>query len=65
MSEIPLKPIKRIIKGAGANRVSKDAVKELREEVEDFTESRAEESIGLCDHAERETVQAKDVKASK
>lgn len=65
MSEVPLKPIKRIIKDAGADRVAKDAVKELRDEVEEFAEERASEALGMADHAERKTVKAKDVEASR
>ncbi len=65
MAELPLAPVKRIIKQAGAHRVSEDAVEELRDEVEDFAEERARDANDLAGHAGRKTVQADDVKASR
>lgn len=65
MTEIPLKPVKRIIKGVGADRVSKDAAKSLREEIEDYAEERASDALDLAEHAGRMTVQASDVKKSR
>lgn len=64
MAELPLAPVKRIIKQAGAHRVSEGAVKELRDELEDYAEDRARDAKEFASHAGRKTVQADDVKAS-
>ena len=64
MAELPLAPVKRIIKQAGAHRVSEGAVEELRDELEDHAEDRAREAKEFAEHAGRKTVQADDVKAS-
>jgi len=64
MSELPLKPFKRVLKKTQAERVSAEAVEELRDEAEEFAEQRAEESAKLMAHAGRKTVQATDVKNS-
>ena len=64
MAELPLAPVKRIIKQAGASRVSEDAVEELRDELEAHAEDRAREAKQYAEHAGRKTVQAADVKTS-
>lgn len=64
MTELPLAPFKRIVKSAGADRVSEDAMAELRDEVEQYAKDRARESNMLADHAGRVTVQAEDVRNS-
>ncbi len=64
MAELPLAPVKRIIKQAGAHRVSEDAVRELRDELEDHAEDRARQAKQYAKHAGRKTVQAEDVRAS-
>jgi histone H3/H4 len=64
MAELPLAPVKRIIKQAGAERVSEDAVEELRDELEDHASERARDSKQMAEHAGRKTVQEDDVKAS-
>ena len=64
MAELPLAPVKRIIKQAGAARVSEDAVEELRDELESHAEDRAREAKQYAEHAGRKTVQADDVRTS-
>lgn len=64
MAELPLAPVKRIIKQSGAPRVAHEAVEELRDELERYAEERAREAKQYAEHAGRKTVQADDVKAS-
>lgn len=65
MAELPLAPVKRIIKQAGASRVAEGAVEELRDELEEHAQDRAREAKQYAEHADRKTVQADDIKASK
>lgn len=62
MAEIPLAPFERIFKKTGAERTSEDALKAVREAVEDYAEALAEASIALAKHAGRKTVKGEDVK---
>jgi len=62
MAEIPLAPFERIFKNAGAERTGEDALKAIREAVEDYAEALAETSTALAKHAGRKTVKAEDVK---
>jgi len=64
MAELPLAPVKRIIKQSGAHRCSEDAVQELRDELERHAEERARDAKKYAEHAGRKTVQASDIRAS-
>ncbi|RAP52332.1 MAG: histone [Methanosphaera sp. SHI613] len=61
MTEIPKAPITRIVKNAGAERISKDAEEKFVEAVEAYTTKLAEAAIDLAKHADRKTVQPDDV----
>lgn len=65
MSILPLAPIERILKKAGAGRVSKEACEEFANVVEEVAFELAAETAALAGHAGRKTVLAKDVKLAK
>jgi len=62
MSELPLASIERIMRNAGAERVSLDSVVTLAEILEDYGTKLSKEAIELAKHAKRKTVKKEDVK---
>ena len=65
MGDLPLAPIERILKKAGANRVSKESCVEFASVLEEVAFEIAAETAALAKHAGRKTVLAKDVKLAK
>ena len=64
MSEIPKAPVTRIVKNAGAERISKEAEEKFVEATEAYVTKLALASIDLASHADRKTIQVDDVELS-
>ncbi|MBU2564926.1 MAG: histone family protein [Candidatus Thermoplasmatota archaeon] len=60
--ELSLAPVGRIIKSAGAERISSDAKKYLANMLEEYAKKVSAEAVKLCEYANRETVSAEDIK---
>lgn len=60
-SELSSAPIHRIIKKAGAPRVSEDATEELKRILEEVGLALAKEALGLAQYAGRRTVKREDI----
>lgn len=60
--EIPQATADRLIRKAGAKRVSEDAAKALAEVLEEYALSVASEAVRLAAHAGRRTVRDEDIR---
>jgi len=61
MSELPIAPVTRLIRNAGAERVSEDASQELIRVLEEEAEKNAGKAVNLAKHAKRKTVTREDI----
>jgi len=60
--DMSIAPMHRIIKRAGADRVSEDASLALRDALEDIGVRISREALDFTRHAGRKTVKAEDIK---
>ena len=61
-SELGLSPMYRILKKAGAERVSDESVDELRRIIEEIAMEISKGAVDMTKHAGRKTVKSEDVK---
>ena len=62
MAEIPKAPIARIMKDAGAERISEDAKEVLAEYLEEVARDVAKQAIAAAKIANRKTIKGEDIK---
>ena len=65
MSELPIAPIERLLRNAGAPRVSPDGAEALRDLMEKFANEIAVKAVKLSKHARRRTIRAEDIAMAK
>lgn len=58
---LPDAPVDRIIRKAGAKRVSEGAVEELRDAIQELGEEVAQDAVEMAQHANRNTVKKEDI----
>lgn len=62
MAELSRLAVERLIRKAGAGRVSMKAVDALREAMEDYAVSISRKAVELAEHSGRKTVTDQDIK---
>lgn len=61
MVEIPLAAVERIMRKAGAERISQNAIVTLAETLEEIGTKISREALELAKHAKRKTVKEEDI----
>ncbi len=64
MTELPLAPVDRLIRKAGAERVSEEAVVKMVEILEDYALQVAKKAVEIARHSKRKTIKAEDIKVA-
>ena len=62
MAQLPIAPVTRLVRNAGAERVSEDASEALLKVLEDYGEKVARKAVSLAKHAGRKTVKSEDIR---
>lgn len=62
MAGIPVSPIDRLMRKAGADRVSEEASKKMVELLEEYADEVARSAAEVARHTGRKTVKAEDIK---
>ncbi len=61
MTGLPLATVERIMRTAGADRISNDAVKSAADRAEELINTLTKEAVVLSKHAGRKTVTSEDI----
>ncbi len=61
-TDLPVAPVERLIRKAGAERVSPEAAEALGDVLEEYALGLAQKAAQLARHAGRKTVTAQDIK---
>ena len=61
MAELPKAPVRRLLKNAGAGRVSSEAVEAMRKSLENVAEDLTKSAVKAAQEEGRKTVQKEDV----
>lgn len=61
VKDFPLTPLERVMRKAGADRVSDSAIKEIRQIMLEIAEKISADAIAASKHAKRVTVKREDV----
>jgi len=59
---LPTSPFERIAKKVGIKRISRDALEELRDTIEEIGMEMAEKAVKISRHAGRRTVKLEDIR---
>lgn len=62
MAEIPVSPIDRLVRKAGAERVSEETSKKMVEVLEEYASEVARSAAEISRHTGRKTIKAEDIK---
>ncbi|RLI83582.1 histone [Archaeoglobales archaeon] len=62
MTELPVAPVDRLIRKAGAERVSAEAVEKMVAVLEEKAMEIAKKAVSIARHAGRKTITAEDIK---
>lgn len=62
---VPLASMERLLRNAGAHRVSEGSKRALKEALEDYAQSVGESAVKYAGHAGRKTVKEEDIKLAR
>ena len=65
MAELPLAPVRRILRNAGASRVSEEAAKAFAQSLEKFARDLTADAVKRAKKAGRTTVQRDDIREAR